>query len=84
MADPLSNLICRIINQEKIPLSIFLLLWYIISFFDGSIPLFSTYSLISHSIIGTKRAMSNLRVAALFKLYSLIPRAVYLISRVLL
>ncbi|KKC99341.1 MULTISPECIES: GlpM family protein [Photobacterium] len=49
-------------------------------FIAGLVPLFPTFALIAHYIIGTERTMSDLRVTALFSLYSLIPYAAYLIA----
>jgi len=44
------------------------------------VPLFPTFALIAHYIVGTERTMEDLRVTALFGLYSLIPYAAYLIA----
>ncbi|NIF82667.1 hypothetical protein F3J24_03975 [Comamonas sp. Tr-654] len=44
----------------------------------GLVPLFPTFALIAHYIIGTERNMTDLRATALFGLASLIPYAVYL------
>jgi len=49
-------------------------------FISGLVPLFPTFALIAHYIIGTERTMQDLRVTALFGLYSLIPYAAYLIA----
>ncbi|MDO6583098.1 GlpM family protein [Photobacterium sp. 2_MG-2023] len=49
-------------------------------FIAGLVPLFPTFSLIAHYIIGTERTMSDLRVTALFSLYSLVPYAAYLVA----
>jgi len=44
----------------------------------GLVPLFPTFALIAHYVIGTERNMTDLRTTALFGLASLIPYAVYL------
>ncbi|MGJ7507591.1 GlpM family protein [Variovorax sp. GT1P44] len=44
----------------------------------GLVPLFPTFALIAHFIIGTDRTMADLRITALFGLASLVPYAVYL------
>lgn len=44
----------------------------------GPVPLFPTFALIAHYVIGTERNMTDLRTTALFGLASLIPYAVYL------
>ncbi len=49
-------------------------------FISGLVPLFPTFALIAHYIVGTERTMADLRVTALFGLYSLIPYAAYLIA----
>ncbi|MFP8967214.1 GlpM family protein [Pokkaliibacter sp. CJK22405] len=49
-------------------------------FISGLVPLFPTFALIAHYIVGTERSMNDLRVTALFGLYSLIPYAAYLLS----
>lgn len=41
-------------------------------FISGLVPLFPTFALIAHYIVGTERTMADLRVTALFGLYSLI------------
>ncbi|GLR06526.1 hypothetical protein GCM10007906_41140 [Vibrio hyugaensis] len=43
-------------------------------------PLFPTFVLIVHFIVGSERDMEALRQTALFGIYSLIPYAAYLIS----
>ena len=49
------------------------------SFFAaGLVPLFPTFSLIAHFIVGTERSALDLRSTALFGLWSLIPYALYL------
>jgi membrane protein GlpM len=44
----------------------------------GLVPLFPTFALIAHYIIGTERSAADLRTTALFGLASLVPYAVYL------
>ena len=44
----------------------------------GMVPLFPTFALIAHYIVGTKRSGADLRQTALFGLWSLLPYAVYL------
>lgn len=44
------------------------------------VPLFPTFSLIAHFIVGTERGVEALRATALFGLYSLIPYAGYLLA----
>jgi membrane protein GlpM len=44
----------------------------------GLVPLFPTFALIAHYIVGTERAPADLRATALFGLWSLGPYAVYL------
>ena len=46
----------------------------------GLVPLFPTFALIAHYIIGTERSAADLRTTALFGLWSLAPYAVYLFS----
>ena len=47
-------------------------------FIAGLVPLFPTFALIAHYIVGAERSAADLRITALFGLYSLIPYAVYL------
>ena len=47
-------------------------------FVAGLVPLFPTFALIAHYIVGTERSASDLRATALFGLWSLLPYAVYL------
>lgn len=42
-------------------------------FIAGLVPLFPTFALIAHYLVGTERTMADLRVTALFGLYSLLP-----------
>lgn len=46
----------------------------------GLVPLFPTFALIAHFIVGTERSMDDLRQTAVFRLYSLLPYASYLIA----
>jgi membrane protein GlpM len=46
----------------------------------GLVPLFPTFALIAHYIIGAERGANDLRMTALFGLWSLIPYAVYLLT----
>ncbi|MEO8387576.1 MAG: GlpM family protein [Polaromonas sp.] len=45
----------------------------------GLVPLFPTFALIAHYIVGNERSAADLRTTALFGLWSLIPYAVYLL-----
>jgi membrane protein GlpM len=49
-------------------------------FVAGLIPLFPTFALLAHYIIGTERSPVDLRTTALFGLWSLIPYAAYLLA----
>ena len=49
-------------------------------YISGLVPLFPTFALIAHYIVGVERTMEDLRLTALFGLYSLIPYAAYLIA----
>jgi membrane protein GlpM len=49
-------------------------------FIAGLVPLFPTFALIAHYIVGTERSAPDLRTTALFGLWSLLPYAVYLLS----
>lgn len=44
----------------------------------GMVPLFPTFALIAHYIVGSERSGADLRQTALFGLWSLFPYAVYL------
>jgi membrane protein GlpM len=44
----------------------------------GLVPLFPTFALIAHYIVGSERGGADLRMTALFGLWSLAPYAVYL------
>jgi membrane protein GlpM len=48
-------------------------------FVAGLVPLFPTFALIAHYIVGTERSAVDLRATALFGLWSLLPYAVYLL-----
>jgi membrane protein GlpM len=47
-------------------------------FIAGMVPLFPTFALIAHYIVGTQRSAADLRTTALFGLCSLVPYGVYL------
>jgi membrane protein GlpM len=49
-------------------------------FIAGLVPLFPTFALIAHYIVGSERSAIDLRTTALFGLWSLIPYAIYLIT----
>lgn len=49
-------------------------------FIAGLVPLFPTFALIAHYIVGTERSVADLRTTALFGLWSLIPYAIYLLA----
>jgi membrane protein GlpM len=46
----------------------------------GLVPLFPTFALIAHYIVGSERNAADLRATALFGLWSLIPYATYLFA----
>lgn len=46
----------------------------------GLVPLFPSFALISHYIVGTERTAEDLKATILFGLWALLPYAVYLIS----
>jgi membrane protein GlpM len=48
-------------------------------FIAGLVPLFPTFALIAHYIVGAERSAQDLRTTALFGLWSLAPYAVYLL-----
>lgn len=50
----------------------------------GLIPLFPTFALISHYIVGTERSTGELKETILFGVFSLIPYFVYLVTLYLL
>jgi membrane protein GlpM len=49
-------------------------------FVAGLVPLFPTFALIAHYIVGTGRSAVDLRTTALFGLWSLVPYAIYLLA----
>ena len=49
-------------------------------FIAGLVPLFPTFALIAHYIVGSERGGTALRTTALFGLWSLVPYAVYLFA----
>ncbi|GAB2473893.1 GlpM family protein [Comamonas humi] len=49
-------------------------------FIAGLVPLFPTFALIAHYIVGSERSAADLRATALFGLCSLLPYAVYLLA----
>jgi len=49
-------------------------------FVAGLVPLFPTFALVAHYIVGSERSCSDLRTTALFGLWSLIAYAIYLLS----
>lgn len=46
----------------------------------GLVPLFPTFALIAHYIVGSERGGADLRTTALFGMWSLMPYAVYLLA----
>lgn len=46
----------------------------------GLVPLFPTFALIAHAIVGSERGATELRTTALFGLCSLLPYALYLLT----
>lgn len=48
-------------------------------FIAGLVPLFPTFALIAHYVVGSQRSPADLRTTALFGLWSLVPYAVYLV-----
>jgi membrane protein GlpM len=49
-------------------------------FVAGLVPLFPTFALIAHVIVGSERGPDDLRTTALFGLWALIPYALYLVT----
>jgi membrane protein GlpM len=49
-------------------------------FIAGLVPLFPTFALIAHYIVGSERSPADLRTTALFGLWSLLPYAIYLLA----
>jgi uncharacterized membrane protein (GlpM family) len=50
----------------------------------GLVPLFPTFALIAHYIVGTERTTADLRETILFGMYALLPYLAYLLSLYLL
>ena len=46
----------------------------------GLVPLFPTFALIAHGIVGAERGGADLRTTAIFGLWSLLPYAAYLLA----
>lgn len=46
----------------------------------GLIPLFPTFALIAHYIVGSERSIQALRITIIFGLWAIIPYFIYLIS----
>ncbi|MEQ4794260.1 GlpM family protein, partial [Klebsiella variicola subsp. variicola] len=46
----------------------------------GLVPLFPTFALIAHYIVGAERSIEALRTTIIFSLWAVIPYMVYLIS----
>lgn len=46
----------------------------------GLVPLFPTFALIAHAIVGSERGAAELRATALFGLCALVPYALYLLT----
>lgn len=46
----------------------------------GLVPLFPTFALIAHAIVGSERSMADLRSTALFGMWALLPYALYLLA----
>ena len=46
----------------------------------GLVPLFPTFALIAHAIVGSERSPADLKATALFGIWSLIPYAAYLLA----
>ncbi|KAF7599139.1 MAG: hypothetical protein CGU28_12855 [Candidatus Dactylopiibacterium carminicum] len=49
-------------------------------FIAGLVPLFPSFALIAHYIVGSERSGADLRTTAIFGLWSLIPYAIYLLT----
>ena len=49
-------------------------------FIAGLVPLFPTFALIAHYIVGSERTPVELRTTALFGLYAIVPYAAYLFA----
>jgi membrane protein GlpM len=50
------------------------------AYIAGLIPLFPTFALIAHYIVGTQRTTADLKETILFGMFSLIPYFVYLVT----
>lgn len=50
----------------------------------GLLPLFPTFALIAHYIVGSERSIEALRITIIFGLWAIIPYCIYLISLYLL
>lgn len=50
----------------------------------GLVPLFPTFALIAHYVVGTERSLDALRMTILFGMWAVIPYLAYLISLYLL
>ncbi|WP_164897255.1 GlpM family protein [Pseudomonas alkylphenolica] len=50
----------------------------------GLVPLFPTFALIAHYIVGKERSLEDLKTTILFGMWSIIPYVVYLIALYLL
>lgn len=46
----------------------------------GLVPLFPTFALIGHFIVGSERGAADLRTTAVFGMWSLVPYAAYLVA----
>jgi membrane protein GlpM len=46
----------------------------------GLVPLFPTFALIAHYIVGTERSPADLRDTALFGMWAIVPYMVYLVA----
>ena len=64
-------------------LAVLLIAWFSKSrhfFIAGLVPLFPTFALIAHAMVGSERGGAALRNTALFGLCALLPYAVYLLA----
>ena len=46
----------------------------------GLVPLFPTFALISHYLVGSQRTMEELKATIVFSIFSLIPYLIYLLA----
>lgn len=46
----------------------------------GLVPLFPTFALIAHFIIGTERSVADLKTTIIFGAWSMVPYSIYLLS----